>query len=472
MKLSSSAVFVALAIAGSSNSQRCSNIKTRKEIRSLSSSEYNTYTSTLNQMYNLGWFNWFAFIHTRFFGPIHGTPQFLPWHRRFLLEFESLAQYYNPQYVQPYWDASIDFANPSRSVVLSGQYVGGDGRSGDRCITNGIQYGWINAIPDGACLRRNFENNGNISPYLSPEVLTSDIQTSANFAEYSYKLEGWYHNQVHNSIGFDMLSSYSPLDALFMLHHSNVDRLWWRFQSARSQNLLSYSQSTDERVTFYNNKVSDLLQVGYGFLCYQYADAPALRRRDDGSDPSDVAAVIETPEMNLATALSSDALKKYFPHLIDDSTNVNSVAMPNAVSTNAINYAKSRKNNINASPVAAASAPVVSDANIPIAAAIAIDDNLSLNSVSNPASNISIAPVNNNVADTIVAASNSNSVGVGAGANSGPSSDKPKMPYPSKVPESVLRMHNNDIDAYNLHYQQVIELVDLLNAQGYVSPYI
>ncbi|OMJ09805.1 Tyrosinase [Smittium culicis] len=462
MKFSSSSVFIALAIIGSSNSQRCSNIPTRKEIRSLSSSEYNTYTSTLNQLYNLGWFNWFAFIHTRFFGPIHGSPQFLPWHRRFVLEFESLAQYYNPQYVQPYWDASIDFANPSRSVVLSGQYVGGDGRGDDRCIPNGIQAGWINAIPDGKCLRRQFENNGNINPYISPEALSSDIQTSVDFADYSYKLESWFHNQVHSSIGLDMLSSYSPLDALFMLHHSNIDRLWWRFQSAKSQNLLSYSQSTDERVTFYNNKVSDLLQVGYGFLCYQYADAPALRRRDDGS-ASDVDAVLKTPEMNLATALNSDTLKKYFPHLLDDSTNINSVAMPNVVSENAINYAKSRQNDGYAPPVAAAIAPF---------AAIADDADLSLNSASSPASNLTITPVNESVADTIVAVANSNSVGSGAGAASGPSSDKPKMPYPSRVPESLLRMHNNDIDKYNLYYQSVIEFVDVLNAQGYVSPYI
>ena len=43
---------------------------------------------------------------------------------------------------------------------------------------------------------------------------------------YETKFESAPHNPVHNLIGGEMANMTSPLDPIFYLHHSNVDRLW------------------------------------------------------------------------------------------------------------------------------------------------------------------------------------------------------------------------------------------------------
>jgi tyrosinase len=40
-------------------------------------------------------------------------------------------------------------------------------------------------------------------------------------------LEGNPHNAVHGIVGGLMASAASPLDPIFMMHHCNIDRLWW-----------------------------------------------------------------------------------------------------------------------------------------------------------------------------------------------------------------------------------------------------
>ncbi|OLY85778.1 Tyrosinase [Smittium mucronatum] len=463
MKLSFSFALGALALLDTVNSQRCSNIITRKEIRTLSSSELNIYRSTLTQLYQLGWFDWFGFIHTRFFTPIHNSVEFLPWHRRFTIEFESLARYYNPNYVQHYWDGSIDSAAPANSPVLTDKYVGGNGQNGNGCITNGLQKGWINAVTGNVCLRRSFENNGNINPYQTPEHLTSDIQTASNFEEYRGWLEYGYHGQVHNSIGGDMAGTYSPLDALFFLHHSMIDRLWWRFQNAKPANLLSYSNDPSQQVTFYGTPVSNLLRVGYGFLCYQYDDIAALKRRDDSTtdNSSDIVSVIQTPDMNLATALNATALQKFFPQLANGSANPSSIAMPNVVSQTAVTYSRARNISTYRSPIAAASTNMSSNSSI-----IALSAEI-ISSVVEPV----IDSINNSIADTLISTANSGDVGAAAG-NTTVSTDKPKMAYPGRLSDAFIAHCNIDVAKYNAYYDRIVELTDLLNDSGYVSPYV
>ena len=49
-------------------------------------------------------------------------------------------------------------------------------------------------------------------------------------------LESNPHNSVHGIVGGLMASGASPLDPIFMMHHSNIDRLWWVWNQAGNAN--------------------------------------------------------------------------------------------------------------------------------------------------------------------------------------------------------------------------------------------
>jgi tyrosinase len=80
-----------------------------------------------------------------------------------------------------------------------------------------------------------------ITPYDEPPW---DV-TSVGFRN---RLEGWssegtppapwLHNRVHVWVGGDMISSTSPNDPVFYLHHCNVDRLWEAWLQANAREYL------------------------------------------------------------------------------------------------------------------------------------------------------------------------------------------------------------------------------------------
>ncbi|OMJ13426.1 Tyrosinase, partial [Smittium culicis] len=223
-------------------------------------------------MYSAGWFDWFARIHKTYYSKIHGTSEFFPWHRYFITEWENVAVTFDPRYAQPYWDSTSDFADVAGSSVLGENKLGGNGRASDNCVTNGLQFGWINAYPDNACLRRVYNDGDRIKPFFSPESITSDIQKSQNFAEFSKRIETGMHNILHNSIGGDMGEHHSAVDGLFMLHHANVDRIWWKYQNYKWANMMDFDESLEKKVTYFDVKVKDIMRVGRGGLCYMYEE--------------------------------------------------------------------------------------------------------------------------------------------------------------------------------------------------------
>lgn len=91
---------------------------------------------------------------------------------------------------------------------------------------------------------------------------TPSHNTSPSQATKFSTLEGMPHNKVHNYIGGygplnygpygNMTNNLSPVDPIFFLHHSNMDRLWdvWtRRQQAHGQ---SWEPSKDDAETYYN----------------------------------------------------------------------------------------------------------------------------------------------------------------------------------------------------------------------------
>ncbi|OLY84570.1 Tyrosinase [Smittium mucronatum] len=442
MRISLGLVLIFASILNISFSQRCYENIVRKEIRSLNSNEWSVYESTINLLHRKGILEKFAYIHAEYFKYVHGTREFLPWHRKFVLEFENVARSYNPEYVQPYWDVSIDFSNPTLSPVFSPSRMGGNGVGDNRCIRTGMQSGWINVYPDDKCLRRSFNNGDTINPFLSPESISSDIQISKNFEEFAKRIETGIHNQVHDAIGGDMDGKQSPLDGIFMLHHANIDRIWWMFQNVRDSNMMSYSGDLLEEIKYYNNSVESLMKIGEGDLCYDYQFSGYVNKSKvkDGISNTDLDRILKIPEMSLINGLSKKNLKRFFPTLFSGYADKNSLDMTDYISKKAIKYSKFRLN--------------ITGANKDLVVFEKNRTNVSYNS---------------KIQESLISYSKNRKFGYSLKSKI---EWKPRMPYPSMASKEMVLNHRLDPIFYKEYYKEKYALVDALNADGYVSPYI
>ncbi|KAJ2780391.1 hypothetical protein H4R18_003472 [Coemansia javaensis] len=319
-----SAAAVGLVAIGAANAQqtqpRCASVYTRKEIRTLTAAELNVVKSVMTTMQNNGWFAWFAYLHTQWFGQIHSQSQFFPFHRRFVHEWERVARTINPAYTQPYWDEIQDYRAPAQSPVFTANYAGGNGRGGNGCVQNGLQNGWTMTYPSNHCLQRSFSNNGNIGSWYSPEYIASVLQRSTTMAQFRPGIEFSLHGIVHVNIGGDMATRPSPNDWIFMLHHANIDRLWWQWQQAGNlwtmdgPNYDGTAITLNSNIAYFNQPIRTVMQLGYGQMCFQYASNPIQRRSLRGL--SDILRDLDALDTAaLAAVLPQDLLAKWFPKL-------------------------------------------------------------------------------------------------------------------------------------------------------------
>ncbi|KAI9598694.1 hypothetical protein BDF19DRAFT_419699 [Syncephalis fuscata] len=210
----------------------------------------------------------------------HGFPQFLPWHRAFILDFENQLKRIDESLTIPYWDWSYDSQAPELAPIWRSDWYGGNGRDSDSCVVNGQFANWHPFYPEPHCLRRRWDNNDTISAYYSPEMIQSIKNNAHVFDEFRQQLEAPPHNQVHVSIGGDMPTLYSPNDPIFWSHHAFVDKLWAEWQEMAQPNVMSYNGINGDGT---QAKLSDqLLQLNYSVadvmvrekLCYEYVPAP------------------------------------------------------------------------------------------------------------------------------------------------------------------------------------------------------
>ncbi|KAJ2805930.1 hypothetical protein H4R20_001889 [Coemansia guatemalensis] len=316
MKLSAailSATAIGLSAVQVANAQQtqpaCSSVYTRKELLSLTASEWSLYKSILTAMQRDGWFAWFSYLHNTWFGSIHGQSQFFPFHRRFVYEWEKTGKRYNSAFAQPYWDEMRDYRTPASSQVLTSNWVGGNGQGTNRCVQNGLQAGWTMTYPNSHCFSRSFSNNGNPTSWYSPEYIESVIQRSADMTAFRPGIEYSLHGIVHLNMGGDMAQRYSPNDWIFMLHHANLDRLWWQWQSGHNHmwtmdgpNSDGNAISINSNIAYFNEPIRNVMQLGYGQMCFQYSSNPIRRRNLDASTTQKISA-----------ALPQDVLSEWFP---------------------------------------------------------------------------------------------------------------------------------------------------------------
>ncbi|KAJ2162096.1 hypothetical protein GGF46_000971 [Coemansia sp. RSA 552] len=355
MKLTTALVAL-VALAGLGDAQAlCQSNAQRKEIRSLTSAEWTRTSTVAKQMQDNGWFQWFAYLHTANFGVIHNCEIFLPWHRRFLLDFEQVGRRFDPNFALPYWDEVRDYANPAASSVLTAAYAGGNGVGNDLCVANGLQASWTMTYPSGHCLRRQYNNNDKINPMYSPEYIQSLLSRSTKMSELRPAIEFSLHGAIHLALGGDMVATYSPNDFVFWLHHANIDRLWfvWQMQNP-NQNFWSMDgQDTAKKaiglnsaLPYYGDIIINTMYPSRNGMCFSYdnfSNVGNMRKRSVAGAgekciprPSnvlgnlvdgvidDVNAVmadsIEVVTNTLKNTLTAPVLNKWFPTLANNAT--------------------------------------------------------------------------------------------------------------------------------------------------------
>ncbi len=155
----------------------------------------------------------------------HGAPGFLTWHRAYMYYFEKALRCIDSSITLPFWDWSSGPTTGVPAACAQPTYVHRSGAT----VPNPLYAG---PLPGGGFTARR------------PDIATTsyaDIATAAqgalgstSFTSFQSSLNG-PHGSVHIRTGGQMssvvLAGYDPI---FYLHHSNVDRLWARWQQSHA----------------------------------------------------------------------------------------------------------------------------------------------------------------------------------------------------------------------------------------------
>ncbi|WP_445402345.1 tyrosinase family protein [Streptomyces sp. LE64] len=241
-------------------------VPTRKNVTKLTRAERRRFVDAVLALKRKGRYDEFVRVHIDYYVSdgdhrrrvAHMAPSFLPWHRKFLLEFERALQQEAPGVTVPYWDWTA-----ARSPVAppwTDDLLGGTGRGRDRRVDTGPfarANGWVvraNVTDDDFLVR-------DLGRPADPFALPSEAELDAAMRESTYDeepwdstvtsgfrngLEGWTgsrfgndrwrnHNRVHRWVGGTMLGGASVNDPVFWLHHSFVDLLWSRWRRAHPE---------------------------------------------------------------------------------------------------------------------------------------------------------------------------------------------------------------------------------------------
>ncbi len=219
----------------------------RKDANSLTAAERTEFVTAILELKTSGIYDQFVLRHANAnMSAIHSAPAFLPWHRRFILDYERELQRLsgNPDLGLPYWNWPQGGANAS---IWDDNLLGGDGSALNQIVTTGPfrQGQWtvvnMGGGPAGPLTRAfgrsglptlptqaEIDQVGAVTPYDRPPWNRSSNPSFRN------ELEGWrgpnLHNRGHVWVGGSMLPMTSPNDPVFFMHHCMVDKLWHDWQ--------------------------------------------------------------------------------------------------------------------------------------------------------------------------------------------------------------------------------------------------
>jgi tyrosinase len=180
---------------------------TRKDHRQLTSDEQNRFLNAFSQINALNALGPLVDIHSNAIHQMHSNPRFLPWRRIYLLRLEELLMSVDPAVCIPYWNSSDEQAFPSWLVGFTPTV---DLAGGPHTVTRNI--GMFAILPNTAAM--------------------AAAMTNASFNSFAPALEG-IHNSGHVWVGGTMsMIPTAPADPVFWMHHAEIDRRWWLWETA------------------------------------------------------------------------------------------------------------------------------------------------------------------------------------------------------------------------------------------------
>ncbi|MFD9795523.1 tyrosinase family protein [Streptomyces sp. NPDC059070] len=238
----------------------------RKNQKNLTKAEKRAFVDAVLELKRRGKYDQFVRTHIEYFvgdgdeglRVAHMAPSFLPWHRRFLLDFERELRAVNPRVTVPYWDWTRD-TSPTSSLWAE-DFMGGNGRREDLQVMTGPfahrngKWNIATGVTEDPFLTRDLGNDlgrraehldlpprDDLNRALADPVYDVAPWNSTSETGFRNKMEGWVdgtgsdklrtHNRVHRWIGGTMVGAGAVNDPVFWLHHAFVDLIWSRWQT-------------------------------------------------------------------------------------------------------------------------------------------------------------------------------------------------------------------------------------------------
>lgn len=301
-------------------------IRTRENVAGMTSNHPTlaAYRAAVRQMKNLPESdprNWRRQARIHFDGCPHGNWFFLPWHRKYVLDFEKICRDLSgdPNFALPYWNWTQNRKIPAPfwqgTLLDTSRVIGSD---------DGIPARFVRqSVIDNALNQSNFELFASFMPQGQNNTNPSWQRVFGAKA----LLERTPHDQVHVTIAGNMITLMSPLDPIFWLHHCNIDRLWaeWNAPPRSNPNTASalWSNFTLSPFNTVVGALQSITQLGYTYDTIaqpQLAEVselpPLLERARDrfelmepqvASLGQEVSFSVETPESALPLAAEGTA---------------------------------------------------------------------------------------------------------------------------------------------------------------------
>lgn len=193
-------------------------VRVRKNGNTLTDDERNRYVQAILDLHAAGEYAVFQQIHSIAAGQAHGGPAFVPWHRAFVLEYERALQRQDRSVAAHYW-----VFNAPAPKIFHDDFMGANDAAG---LVTGKLAGWT--IEGLNPIQRATHN------HQVAAVTTTDatILAAGDFATFR-GMEGVpVHDSAHVWTGGWMGSvPTATRDPVFFMLHSNVERLYARWQS-------------------------------------------------------------------------------------------------------------------------------------------------------------------------------------------------------------------------------------------------
>ncbi|MEL6499775.1 MAG: tyrosinase family protein [Cyanobacteria bacterium J06623_1] len=276
----------------------------RKEISTLSGSELQKFRAALTQLQNDT-----ARNNYQFMAGLHGLPNpsncphhlptFLPWHRLYLSQFESLLQRFDPSVTLSYWDWTSEqaIAEGIPNLIADSTVSDRDGNDVNNPLASAVV-----GFQDRST-SRNPREAGRLRFYAD-DVATAMAQNifytaSAETLDFTTALEA-PHDSFHDWVRGDMgRVAFSAYDPIFWLHHCNIDRLWAEWQVNNPEVVLP-EELLEQSLPFYSQKIRDTLDFKALGITYDTLQVPS---GDSSFQPFELDSKIPTKSLRFKQTL-------------------------------------------------------------------------------------------------------------------------------------------------------------------------